>query len=472
MDGYLRESGLLGVDRGAAAVARTRHGNGIRDVMGKGNMARQRSECKEHIDKETFKQIFRDHWEIFRAAHRRYDNEYFDEVIAKMLGCGDPKEMGYAQYRCCHCGEGRKIAFTCKSSFCLSCAYAYTDRWTDFIGDRLFPGVVYRHVVLTMPECLRLWFYRNPALLSKLMQCGHECLKDVLQTSKKANLDIGTVIVLHTSGRPGEYNPHLHILMTAGGIDVEKGCWASVGYLPYEILHRKWQFHLLSMLRREVGSAAQADIDHCWKTYRKGFVANIQKGEVPPGGEGLAQYLAKYLVSPPISVRRIVSYDGQSVRYWYRDHRTHGIEHLHLPVLQFIGRMVQHILPKGFQRIRYFGLHSNPRYRTMRRKLALITRPYAPLKDGEYRVKPRKSFVQLFLSTFGETPLLCRKCGEQMELERLWHPKHGTIRDFFEEEMREVIIHDSRRHTTQRQQPRGPTLRRPEQMVSLPLPFL
>jgi hypothetical protein len=323
-----------------------------------------------------------------------------------------------------------------------------------------------------MPECLRLWFYRNPALLSKLMQCGHECLKDVLQTSKKANLDIGTVIVLHTSGRPGEYNPHLHILMTAGGIDVEKGCWASVGYLPYEILHRKWQFHLLSMLRREVGSAAQADIDHCWKTYRKGFVANIQKGEVPPGGEGLAQYLAKYLVSPPISVRRIVSYDGQSVRYWYRDHRTHGIEHLHLPVLQFIGRMVQHILPKGFQRIRYFGLHSNPRYRTMRRKLALITRPYAPLKDGEYRVKPRKSFVQLFLSTFGETPLLCRKCGEQMELERLWHPKHGTIRDFFEEEMREVIIHDSRRHTTQRQQPRGPTLRRPEQMVSLPLPFL
>jgi hypothetical protein len=433
--------------------------------MRSGNRGQPRS-ANCHIDKERFKQIFHDHWEAFKAENSRYNNEYHDAVIEKMLNCGNPKTMGYAQYRCCHCGEARRLAFSCKSSFCLTCAKGYTERWAGFIGDRLLPGVVYRHVVLTMPKCLRLWFYRNPALLSPLMRCGHDCLRDVFSTFKRADIDIGTVIVLQTAGRPGEYNPHLHILVTSGGLHSKTGSWSRTDFFPYEMLHKKWQYHLLSMLKREVGPAAQPDIDHCWNEYPKGFVANIQKGAVPPGGEGLAKYLAKYLVSPPISVRRIVSYDGNSVRYWYRDHRTRAIEHLNLPVLQFIGRMVQHILPKGFQRIRYYGLHSHTRYRKMRRKLAMLV-PHLRAADGEYRIRPRLSFVQLFLLTFGKDPLLCPKCGERMEL---CHPKHGVIRNYFEQQMREVSLGPKPTRPSQ------PTARRavprPERMVPLPLPFL
>ena len=173
------------------------------------------------IDKDTFKQIFRDHWNAFTAKNPlHYATGYHDEVVQKMLGCGDPEKMGFAQYRCTSCGETHRVAFSCKSSFCLSCAKVYSDQWVDFIGRRMFTGVVYRHIVLTVPDSLRLWFYRNPdILLSPFMRAGHACLLDVLETCAKVGLDIGSIIVLQTAGRPGIYNPHLHILLTEGKIE-------------------------------------------------------------------------------------------------------------------------------------------------------------------------------------------------------------------------------------------------------------
>jgi hypothetical protein len=419
----------------------------------------------EGVDKNTFKLIFNDHWDAFKQFRPRFDSPDYNETVGKMLGCGDPKKMGFVQYRCCSCGQIRRIAFTCKSCFCLSCAKGYTDRWADFIARRLLPGVTYRHVVLTMPEFLRTWFFRNPQLLSPLMRTGHACLKDILTTCTGTNLDIGTIIVLQTAGRSGHYNPHLHILMTAGGID-ENGQWEPVSYIPYEIMHRKWQYHLLEMLKRNIDVPAVAkDINSAWKGYPKGFVAFLQEGDVPPGGKGLAQYLAKYVVSPPISVRRIEKYDGKTVSYWYRDHKTGQIEHECLPALQFIGRMAQHILPKGFQRIRYYGLHGNVRYQKMREYIEDILPADIPDDPRGYRVLPAKPFKQRFFESFAKDPLLCPRCDDSMFLELIYHPKYGTIKEvqLFEELPDEP-------------EPGGATARRtihrPQRLVQVSLPFL
>jgi hypothetical protein len=420
----------------------------------------------EGIDKNTFKRIFYDHWDAFKQFHPPFDNPDYNETVNKMLGCGDPDKMGFVQYRCCYCGEIRRIAFTCKSCFCLSCAKVYIDRWADFIARRLLPGVTYRHVVLTMPEFLRIWFFRDPTLLSPLMRAGNACLKDILNTCAGVILDIGNIIVLQTTGRSGHYNHHLHILMTAGGLDPREQ-WKSISYISYEMMHKKWQYHLLKMLRENVSDPAiEKDIDRAWRDYPKGFVAFLQEGEVPPGGKGLAQYLAKYVVSPPISVRRIESYDGKAVTYWYRDHKTGQIEHETLPVLQFIGRMVQHILPKGFQRIRYYGLHGHVRYQKIREYLAEIIPPETPDDPRGYRVLGPKPFAQLFFESFGKDPLLCPKCGDNMMLELIYHPKYGTLKAFslFEElpdEPEPVGSTASRR-----------TMDRTERLVQVSLPFL
>jgi hypothetical protein len=108
----------------------------------------------EHISKATFKQIFIDHWPSFKQNNPRYNTEYYDSVISKMLNCGDPEKMGYAEYRCLYCGRSHKVAMTCKSCFCLSCSVPYADKWIEFIGRRLISGVVYRHAVLTVPDFL------------------------------------------------------------------------------------------------------------------------------------------------------------------------------------------------------------------------------------------------------------------------------------------------------------------------------
>ena len=89
---------------------------------------------KQKIDKETFKQIFRDHFKEFQKQSPRYNNEYHDEVIKKMLDCAE-KESGYAKYYCMHCGEERIVPFSCKSSFCLSCARIKLEQWISKVEE-------------------------------------------------------------------------------------------------------------------------------------------------------------------------------------------------------------------------------------------------------------------------------------------------------------------------------------------------
>jgi hypothetical protein len=87
-------------------------------------------------------------------------------------------------------------------------------------------------------------------------------------------------------------------------------------------------------------------------------VTNVQKGAVPAQAQSVACYVAKYVVSPPIAVRRIDRYDGEWVTYHYRSHRTDRREHETVTVDRFIGRMVQHVMPKGFKRIRYYEVQA------------------------------------------------------------------------------------------------------------------
>ncbi len=117
----------------------------------------------------------------------------------------------------------------------------------------------------------------------------------------------GYIVVLQTHGRNGQYNPHLHIIATSGGMDEGTQRWVHLNYLPYPMLHKKWQWYLLEMLKEEFDTEQIEQIaDKCYKRYPKGFVANVEKGDVPGRYKSLAKYLAKYVVSPPISVRRIV----------------------------------------------------------------------------------------------------------------------------------------------------------------------
>jgi hypothetical protein len=154
---------------------------------------------------------------------------------------------------------------------------------------------------------------------------------------------------------------------------------------------------------------------------------------VPAGGHGLAFYLAKYVVSPPISLRRLLRYDGQRVRYWYRDHKTGKRQVAELPVLRFIGRMVQHILPKGFHRIRYYGLHATCKHQRVRSLLKTLWVAMGRAIKGAYRVVARKTYQERVVASTGRDPLRCPRCGGSMMLWKVWYPRYGVLYDELEQ---------------------------------------
>src|SRR2546427_3201224 len=277
----------------------------------------------------VFKQIFTEHWEGFKPFRPRHKPPYYDDLVDKLLRYRNPDQIGYIEYRCLHCGQGKhRVAMSCKSSLCLRCAKVYGDNWVAQVGKMLHDGVIYRHIVLTVPDVLRTPLYQHAeALLSPFMPCGGQCLDDFLSTVSGKALQGGSIVVVQTPGRHGQYNPHLPIIATSGGWDAQAQKWVHVGYLPYPMLHKKWPWYALEMCREVVQTDAMARlVQACYATYPNGFVAKVPKGEVPSRSQSLATYLAQYVVSPPLSLRRIDRYAGQSVTSHERSPKTERVE--------------------------------------------------------------------------------------------------------------------------------------------------
>jgi Putative transposase/Transposase zinc-binding domain len=383
-------------------------------------------------DWNVFKQIFADHWDTFQRAHPRYQTAYYDCLVDKMLGCGNPEQMGSIEYRCLHCGQGKHlVSMSCKSSLCLRCAKVYVDNWVSQVSHMLHAGVIYRHIILTVPAMFRPTFYQHAAvMLSAFMRCGAQCLNDFYSTVRGKPLRGGYITVLHTHGRNGQYHPHLHLLATSGGYDESGERWEHVTYLPYDLLRRKWQWHLLTMLRQTLQTETVNQlVDECFKRYPNGLVSNVQKGAVPSQYQSLARYVAKYVVSPPIAVRRIDRYDGERVTYHYRSHRTDRMEHETVDVATFIGRMVQHTMPKGFKRIRYAGVQATKTFATVKVMIQAALAKVEGVVKGAVQIIARLTYRQRYEQSTGRDPLVCPHCRHAMGVWRIWHPTYGVIYD-------------------------------------------
>ena len=383
-------------------------------------------------DWNVFQQIFAEHWDAFKDVHARYPTAYYDDLVAKMLACGNPEQMGYVEYRCLQCGQGtHRVAMSCKSSLCLRCAKVYADNWVSQVSAMLHEGVIYRHIILTVPAMFRTTFYHHAAvLLSGLMRCGAQCLDDFLSTVRGKTLRGGSIVVLHTHGRNGQYHPHLHLLATSGGYDSLGQRWEHLDYLPYGLLRRKWQWHLLTMVRQTLKTATiQQLVETCFTKYPNGLVTNVQKGTVPSQFQSVARYVAKYVVSPPIAVRRIDHYDGERVTYHYRSHRTERVERETIDVKTFIGRMIQHALPKGFKRMRYYGVQATKTFAKVKVAIHAALAKVEGVLKGAVKIIARLTYRQRYEQSTGRDPFRCPHCQGEMEVWRIWHPTYGVIYD-------------------------------------------
>ena len=143
----------------------------------------------------------------------------------------------------------------------------------------------------------------------------------------------------------------------------------------------------------------------------------------------MARYLAKYVASPPIAVSRIVEYDGKTVTYWYRDHESKAKKVETVPVFTFIGRMVQHILVKGFKRVRYYGLQAAKSFSKWCELIKEGIRKTGKAVKGAYEIVAPKKYQERYRDVTGNDPFVCKYCGGVMILWKIWHPKFEYVFD-------------------------------------------
>jgi len=375
------------------------------------------------------KRIFTAFWGIFLSKNRNKIPKDLVrtviEAVNKMLGCGDP-ENGFAEYRCVTCGKGRrKVPFTCKSKFCVKCGKVYVDKWVNKEVGAIIE-VAHRHIVFTIPEEFRSFIFWNRRLSKVLSDTAAKVMLEMIASHKEfKGVMPGIVAVVHTFGRDLKFNPHVHMLLTEGGFDRCK-VWQNISFFCYEVLRKKWQYHLCKELRRCVKSRKRElnrIIDKLYQERKEGFYVHAERKM--KSARDAARYIGRYLARPAIAEWRIEKFDDTEVVFWYKDHETGKKVQVIMEVERFIGRLISHIPPKSFKMVRKYGLYSVRLKKLTMRMWARARQLLFDFTDKVFSV--RKSFRQRLIESFGKDVLKCPCCGSEMELWRIWHPEYGDI---------------------------------------------
>jgi hypothetical protein len=199
--------------------------------------------------------------------------------VAKFESCGDIRK-GYRLFVCEGCHSTKLIALKCKGKFCPTCAVGESQRWSDLVAHDMF-AVNHRHVIFTIGEGLREIFlmdkYRS-VLLKGLMDEAARVVLEALGKNRK--VQGGVVAALHTFGSKLEFNPHVHMVVTMGGITPD-GQWKIYDYLPYKRLRVYWQNAVLKLIRRTLSpwdnKRVQPRLQRAYKANAEGFYVNAPK---------------------------------------------------------------------------------------------------------------------------------------------------------------------------------------------------
>lgn len=350
------------------------------------------------------KEIFADHWDAFVAEGYPIRSAVFENV-EKVIKCGDPS-MGHALYHCDHCGKFKHVAFTCKSRFCNSCGAKYTQDRAESISSKLI-RCTHRHIVFTIPAELRIFFIRDRSLLHLLFKaCADTIFNYFFKLNKSENFKPGFISTLHTFGRDLKWNPHIHMLLTEGASG-NKTVWRKIKHIPFNMLRKRWQATILSLLHNKLGSSFYSLKTKLFKVYSDGFYV-YAKPNMNSKSLDSVKYIIRYTGRPAMAQSRILDYDGQFVTFYYDRHEDNKRVTEKIHAFDFIKRLIIHIPNEQFKMIRYYGLYAKDCIHS-----SLLYRMDSNEKKN-FRRRHSHWRARLLLA-FGIDPLCC-SCGRRMEL--------------------------------------------------------
>jgi hypothetical protein len=294
-------------------------------------------------------------------SHRR--------AVQDIIDCRT-EALGGHVFVCDHCGHQQYAYHSCRNRSCPKCHKDDTEAWLEARRKELLP-VPYFHVIFTLPQELRHCVRRHQKkLCGILMKAAAQALIKLAADPHYVGGLIGVLAVLQTWTRALVYHPHVHCLVPAGGVCADGQAWvdARVSYLvPVEALSR-----IFRGLFRELAGKALPDLrlpESVWQTQ---WVVHCKPAL--QGTERVLDYLARYVHRVAITNNRILSMDDGKVTFGYKDSRDACWRTMSLPAEEFIRRFLQHVLPSGFHKVRYYGLWSPGNRRLLRQvQLRLAT---------------------------------------------------------------------------------------------------
>jgi hypothetical protein len=282
--------------------------------------------------------------------------------------------MGGRLHRCTACNAETPLYNSCGNRHCPKCQASDRAVWLESRRQELLP-VEYFHVVFTVPQELAPLAAAHPAVFYNLLfRAVRETLLQVAATPRHLGAQIGGLMVLHTWGQTLELHPHVHVIVPGGGLSFDGQRWLSCQpgfFLPVRVLSRLLRGKLLAFLKQAYdrgdllwtgGLALLADPQQFARLLAPLYQKEWAVYAKPPhhGPEQALKYLARYTYRVAISNERIESLDDGQVTFRYKAYaHGHRWRRMTLAAHEFLRRFLQHVLPRGFVRIRSFGLLAN-----------------------------------------------------------------------------------------------------------------
>jgi hypothetical protein len=324
--------------------------------------------------------------------------------------------LGGQVFTCPACGEVRYSYHSCRNRHCPKCQHQQTQDWLEVQQGLLLP-VPYFLLTFTLPSELRLLASQNQKLIYNLLfRASAQATQQLARDPRFVGGQIGMVGMLHTWTRNLFYHPHVHYLAPGGGLSSNGQAWLPARrdfFLPVKALSKLFRAAFQRALRR---TALYTAIPQ--KIWRRAWVVHCK----PIGnGQAALKYLAPYIHRVALSNRRLVSINDRGsletsqVTFQYRPSDTGQFKTCTLSVEHFIQRFLQHILPRSFVKVRYFGFFGA----TLRSRLAALQQGLSPLTEPPTEQTDQPTTIQ---STAWQDHMLCPKCGQLMLFQRCLSP--------------------------------------------------
>jgi len=362
--------------------------------------------------------IVRAHGAAFRAAHRLCSVQH--RALRAIERCRTAA-LGGELRACDACGTRGYVYHSCRNRHCPKCQARARERWLAARRAELLP-VPYFHLVFTLPHELNALAQGNPrALYAMLFAATSETLVEFGENPRWLGGSIAATLVLHTWGQTLSQHLHVHALVAAGALS-DDGAWirSRRGFLfPVKALSMVFRGKLLAALARALGhgrlalSAGTAALGQA-RVQRSLLAALRAKAWVVyakrpfAGPKQVLEYLGRYTHRTAISNERLVSLETNTVRFRYKDY-AHGARRrvMELCALEFLRRFTLHVLPRGFNRIRHYGLLANRNKRALLRSARAALGACAPPAAAV----PPESVTAFWQRLAGIDIARCTHCG-------------------------------------------------------------